>query len=197
MYKRKTTKRFSTPYVKKTIKDKDVKVDMSYKLDEWIVDYDFESTRNLFSNALISNDSLTFMLYGDEQFDKIPDEYFIDKMKDFVRDNQYYLKKEPSEYTYHFLRYKINDDESMSRLYKDLSSISMSKLLDCEKEMFEKLYPDKKVPQASYRGWNSSYYDLLLVNTIKCVMARKNKKHITPSEIRDISNLIIRSVGSL
>ena len=168
-------------------------IDFSYKKHAVHVTYDIESTRDLFTLAMIEDRTLSLMLFGNEQFDDLSNDDLKAQMRRFVDDKETMKLlgvQSPDEMSYHVHRYYVNDEQSIDQFREDLLKMISCTALDewKHKASVEHQY------FTEYRGWNSSRYDLnLLIGTYLATLKLKDK--LTPSHIRDISNAIILFSG--
>lgn len=168
-------------------------VDLSYKDNALRVSYDDESTLEVWSKAFIDDHSMSFMLFGDEQFDKLTNDNILKQMKDFASKQQSkkYLKiNDPDELEYNVYRYYSND-ESIKQLVTDISSFLRCKPLSASIDVAKN---KGNVNFVEYTSWNGSGYDVLL-NVAILIAARSLKGNLTPKFIRFLSNIIIDYVG--
>lgn len=167
-------------------------IDLSYKQDALRVTYDLESTPNLFTSAMIHDNGLSLMFFGDQQFSDLTDDELRSQMIDFGKkpDTLTSLKKQSyDELDYTVMRYHTGDAESIRQLSNDLLTI-----LTCQPLKQDAKYATNPVRFTEYAGWNSYKYDLSLMVLIK-LAADVMKEKLTPQYIRELSNLIIRYDG--
>lgn len=155
--------------------------------------YDIESTYNLFTIAFINDHSLTFMMFGDNQFDKYSDEYFIDKMKKYIdsgKNRKYMNVKSSKDLDYHIIRAYPNDKKSIEHFYKELHKVIHSRPMTHDEQYAQKY---GLTDFSEYQGWNSYAYDSDML--VLSYLYLKNASFPKPSDIRVMSDLLIEHKG--
>lgn len=167
-------------------------LDLSYKYNALRVTYDIESMPNLFTLAMIHDNALSLMFFGDEQFDDLTDDELIKQMHDFGSKKTTLEDLNVNSYKdldYHLYRYQQGNKEDMKRFRKDLLRI-----ISCQRLESDKKYDQYNTQLTEYAGWNSAHYDLpLIILTYLAVSSLKDK--LTPRFIRDLSNFVITYDG--
>lgn len=165
-------------------------IDFSYKEDALKIYYDIESTPNAFTLAMIHNNAMNLMFYGDEQFDEtLTNEELIQNLNIFKKKDsvlKFLTNKNADSIETNVYRYYPNDKDSIERLYKDLTKIVLCKPLETDEK-----YVNQKHRFCEYNSWNGSGYDLPLMIFIK-LMISKLSIDVTPLKIRQLSNMVIK-----
>ena len=165
-------------------------VDFSYKSNPYHVTYDIESTPDLFTLAMIHENGLSFIFFGDEQFDDLlSDDEIMAQLKKFASKPstlRYLHKKSPDELDLHLYRYHTGDARSIAKFGRDIRSI-----ITCS-SIIDEHFPEHSIVE--YDSWNGSRYDLPLMCWIAVAIKNLGKK-LTPWNIRQMSDVIIRGGG--
>ena len=165
-------------------------VDYSYKENPYHVTYDIESTPDLFTLAMIHENGLSFIFFGDDQFDDLlTDDEIMTQLKKFAEKPstlKYLHKKSADELDLHLYRYHSGDSRSIAKFGRDIRSIITCSMIEGEQ------FPDHSIVE--YDSWNGSRYDLPLMCWIAVAIEHLGKK-ITPWNIRQMSDVIIRGGG--
>lgn len=165
-------------------------LDLSHLDSPYEVTNDDESTPELYVAAFISDDTLSLMFFGDEQFDDFSNEEIEKQMRAFAAKPQTReLMKVDSidDLRYHIYRY-YQTDEDIARLEHDLMCIVNCKPLPLDEPYYGQ---DAFV---AYHTWNGDTYDDILKIMI-LLSARKIKGKLSPYITRQLSNLIIHYKG--
>lgn len=165
-------------------------VDFSYLKNATRFTYDDESTVELYTKAIIDDNALSLIFFGDEQFDSLTDETLIQQMKDFANKEQskHYLNiSSADDLDYHLYRYKMGDVDSMNEFAKEMMNIVLSRPLSKSKD---KALENGNGEFAEYCSWNGDRYDVKLTILI-AIAARTVKGKLTPQMIRMFSNWVI------
>lgn len=170
--------------------DKEIysQIDFSYLQGAVQVTYDIESLRELFTLAMINDHSMSIILFGDEQFDDMTEEDVQKQIRAFINkpDTLRYMRKQsPDEIESYVYKFNVGNEEHM----KEFESL-LRKMVTCKALPHDEAHANK-FKFAEYRGWNSARYDLpLMVLTMLAI--KRLGAEMTPSKIRDLSNLLIR-----
>lgn len=165
-------------------------IDFDYKLNALRVTYDIESTHELFTLAMIHEHALSFMMFGDSQFDDLTNDDIRAQMHDFLyrKTTLKYMnlnEETAKDIDLNVYRYHTGDVESMSNFADDLQS-----MIVCEPLRFDKKYATKNKDFVEYCGWNSFRYDLSMICAIKSLIDVKREK-LQPEDIKRISDSIV------
>lgn len=165
-------------------------IDFSYKKNALKIYYDIESTPNAFTLAMIHDNAMNLMFYGDKQFtDTLTDKELIENLNIFKKKDsvlKFLTNKDPNTIETNVYRYYIDDDDSISRLQADLTKIALCRPLETDIK-----YADEQTQFCEYHSWNGSGYDLPLIVFVK-LMAARLKTGLTPLVIRKLSNMVIK-----
>ena len=169
-------------------------VDFSYLKDAVETTYDLECMIELFTNAMISKNNFSIVLFGDEQFSDITEKQIEKQIDNFIKkpDTIRMLKQvgitNPQELGRNAYVFKMGDANDMAQF----EAMLRTQLL-CETLPHDIPYANK-YNFAEYRTWNGAQYDLpLLVLTYLWVKLKKEETR--PSDLRKLSNIIIRYKG--
>ena len=165
-------------------------IDFSYKKTALKIYYDIESTPNAFTLAMIHDNALNLMFYGDEQFtNTLTDKELLENLNLFKKKDsvlRFLKNKDINTIETNVYRYYINDADSISRLQSDLTKIALCRPLESDIK-----YVDEKTQFCEYHSWNGSSYDLPLIVFVR-LMATRLKIDLTPLKIRKLSNMVIK-----
>lgn len=165
-------------------------IDFSYKKNALKIYYDIESTPNAFTLAMIHDNAMNLMFYGDKQFtDTLTDKELIENLNIFKKKDsvlKFLTNKDPNTIETNVYRYYIDDSDSISRLQADLTKIALCRPLESDVK-----YADEQTQFCEYHSWNGSGYDLPLIIFVK-LMATRLKTGLTPLVIRKLSNMVIK-----
>lgn len=167
------------------------KVDFSYKKNALRVTYDFECTRDIFTAAFIHDKAMSLMIFANEQFDDVSDEDLLRQIEDFAKKPstlKFMKKSSHEEIGKHLYRYRMGDDLSLLNFRRDLTSFCSCRVLPHDMQ-----YTDQH-EFVEYGSWNGSRYDVMLAILITMI-AKIKGRNLTPSDLRDMSNLIIKYDG--
>lgn len=153
------------------------------------ITYDIESIYSVFTNTFIDNDSITLMFFGDNYYDRIPDEQLLQPIYDYVEKNHLMLERAgiSTNPDIKILRYYSNSYEDAEKLGRELSRILYCHPLS---------NMDVKKAPVTYCGWNSYRYDLtLMAMTASVLLAPGSLDDFHPALIRSLSDCIIHYSG--
>ena len=167
--------------------------DLSYKKNALRTDYDIESVHEAFTLASINEHSMSFIMFGDEQFDDLSDDDILQQMRRFASSstNMELLGiNDVDDLTYHLYRFNVGNDDDRHKL-----STLVQKMITCIHLPHDKKYATENGLQlsfAEYCGWNSFRYDLVLLILVKLFCNKIASDQFRPAALRKLSNLIIK-----
>lgn len=167
-------------------------VDLTYKNDALRTDYDIESVHEAFTVAFIDEKNMTFIMFGDPQFDDLSDEEIIQQMHDFAAKPTNMELLEINDYremNYHLLRYHQHNEKDRERLVSELRTIISCSVMKPVKAVY--LKEGRKVDFVEYCGWNSYRYDMPLLLLVREFCAKVTAEYFEPKYLRRLSDLII------
>lgn len=166
-------------------------VNFDYKNNALKNTYDIEALADVFTIAWISDHALSFMLFGNEQFDDVSDDFLLDKMYDFASqpENMKDLGvSSPDDLDYYLYRYEMGNAEDMKQFSQDLKTIGT-----CKPVREDVTYANTQ-RFVEYYGWNTGAYDLLMIIAAR-LYADYYKYKLRPKHLREVSNAIIEFNG--
>ena len=167
-------------------------VDLSYKDNATTITYDIESLPDLFSIVFIHDKAVTLLFYGDARYNHITDTQLAQTMYDYMSGRgklDSFPTDSADELDYTVLRFTPEDLDNDRTRRSEFRKVMFS-FVGCNPLPSDKQYHlggDGDFVQ--YAGWNSSAYDLPLMQLI--VLGLQSEKVVTPADIRVMSDALI------
>lgn len=166
-------------------------IDFSYKDNSTRVEYDIESTPDMFTIVFMHDRAVTTLFFGDEKYNSVTNEELADNARLYMSEPLHRQAfngiNSEDDFDYPVIRVHTGDEESMIELNRMLMKIITCKPLKTDAEY--------GFGFMEYCAWNSSRYDLPLIILTRMLVDKMGEK-LHPSHIRQVSDLIIHYEGT-